>query len=335
MPRMILWSLLGHALLLLGFLVAHLLSGPSRLPNVYRINIVELPGSGAKSLEASSAPRRGGAASQQAQAAAPQVKRPATNKNGTTPPPPRAAPAAEPVSVKTPRKVVRSEAPTQEAARAAAPKPAKMALQRSPTGSRRLVKEQASKQAAERGEELTKMIRSAALEPKASSPPREPPAPRLATPPAPSRRDAGPAAREAARQPEAGADSVNLSARLSGRGRWVREGAQLSSGEGLSEDAVNFPFMEYLRNVKQKVYEKFLLNTAEASGQEARKAIIYFQVGRSGAILNVRVEKSSGSATLDRSAATAVESASPLPPLPEAYKAEVLNIHFGFEWVRL
>lgn len=327
MPRMILWSLLGHALLLLGFLVAHLLAGPSRLPTVYRINIVELPGSGAKSLEASSAPKRGGSPSPQAQAAAQKVRRPATSKNGTAPPPPPAAPAAAPVSVKTPRKVVRSEAQTQEAARPAAPKPAKVVPKRPPTSSRPQVKEQSSKQAAESGEELTKMIRSAALQPKASSPPREPPAP--------SRSDAGPPAREAARQPEAGADSVNLSARLSGRGRWVREGAQLSSGEGLTEDAVNFPFMEYLRNVKQKVYEKFLLNTAEASGQEARKAIIYFQVGRSGAILNVKVEKSSGSATLDRSAATAVESASPLPPLPEAYKAEVLNIHFGFEWIRL
>jgi TonB family protein len=58
---------------------------------------------------------------------------------------------------------------------------------------------------------------------------------------------------------------------------------------------------------------------------------VYFKIDRSGQISAVQLENGSGVDFFDRTAVRAVVLSDPLPPLPLAYAAGDLGVHFGFE----
>lgn len=60
--------------------------------------------------------------------------------------------------------------------------------------------------------------------------------------------------------------------------------------------------------------------------------IIYFQVIRSGKILRVEIEQSSGIDAFDRACERAVNLAQPLPPLPNEFTDEIIGIHLEFPY---
>lgn len=57
------------------------------------------------------------------------------------------------------------------------------------------------------------------------------------------------------------------------------------------------------------------------------KAVIFFRIGRDGAMADLQVEQSSGYNSFDLAALRAVQNAAPFPPLPRAYKHEDLGVH--------
>lgn len=59
---------------------------------------------------------------------------------------------------------------------------------------------------------------------------------------------------------------------------------------------------------------------------------VAFEVARDGTVKNVRIEVPSGVPALDRSALRAVADASPLPPLPRAWREATLPARFEFQW---
>jgi colicin import membrane protein len=91
----------------------------------------------------------------------------------------------------------------------------------------------------------------------------------------------------------------------------------------------DFPFQWYLTAVQRKVYEQWTQPLSTAPGQ---KAVIVFEIARSGEIVRARVEKTSGDAAYDLAALRAVTAANPLPPLPSEFKGNVIRVHFGFEY---
>jgi TonB family protein len=60
---------------------------------------------------------------------------------------------------------------------------------------------------------------------------------------------------------------------------------------------------------------------------------IYFQVIRSGRIIKVEIEGSSGVDAFDRACERAVKISEPLPPLPDDFTNEILGIHLEFPYV--
>ncbi len=66
---------------------------------------------------------------------------------------------------------------------------------------------------------------------------------------------------------------------------------------------------------------------------EPLSCIIYFQVIRSGKIIDVKIEKSSGFDAFDRACETAVRLSEPLPPLPDDFTDEIIGIHLEFPYV--
>jgi len=60
--------------------------------------------------------------------------------------------------------------------------------------------------------------------------------------------------------------------------------------------------------------------------------IVYFQVIRSGRILKIEIEKSSGIDAFDRACVKAIENCGKLPPLPDKFVDELLGIHLEFPY---
>ncbi len=60
---------------------------------------------------------------------------------------------------------------------------------------------------------------------------------------------------------------------------------------------------------------------------DVEQTVLYFRIQRDGSITELRLAEPSGSETFDRAAFRAVQSSSPLPPLPSGYKRPSLGIN--------
>jgi TonB family protein len=61
--------------------------------------------------------------------------------------------------------------------------------------------------------------------------------------------------------------------------------------------------------------------------------IVYFQVIRSGRIIKIEIEQTSGIDTFDRACEQAIKTSEPLPPLPSEFTDEIIGIHLEFPYV--
>ena len=109
-----------------------------------------------------------------------------------------------------------------------------------------------------------------------------------------------------------------------GRPTGVAQGA----GTAASVDG-DFPFQWYLTAVQRKVHEQWVQPRTSPQGQ---RAVITFEIARSGEVTGARIEKTSGDPAYDLAALRAVTAANPLPPLPAEFKGSVIRVHFGFEY---
>jgi TonB family protein len=69
---------------------------------------------------------------------------------------------------------------------------------------------------------------------------------------------------------------------------------------------------------------------ARTGGYSGPGAVIYFRIERNGTISEAKIATSSGNSTFDRSALSAVRSASPLNRLPQAYNGTYLGVYLTF-----
>lgn len=100
----------------------------------------------------------------------------------------------------------------------------------------------------------------------------------------------------------------------------------------LALDVSDFPFTYYLRQIQQKVSEKWVPPARPA--ERGLHVVVLFEISRDGRVTNPKVEKSSGNAWYDQSALRAVMEATPFPPLPQEFQAPSLRVHFGFDFSR-
>ena len=105
------------------------------------------------------------------------------------------------------------------------------------------------------------------------------------------------------------------------------------SGQGsLTLDVTAFPYAWYLRQVLQKVEERW--QTQNRSTEPAQKPRIYVEIRRDGSIVPPHIEQSSGSSFYDRAALRAITEASPFPPLPADWANPSLRVLFNFDLKR-
>ena len=105
------------------------------------------------------------------------------------------------------------------------------------------------------------------------------------------------------------------------------------SGQGsLTLDVTDFPYAWYLRQVLQKVEERW--QTQNRSSELAQKPRIYVEIRRDGSVAPPRIEQTSGSSSYDRAALRAITEASPFPPLPADWANPSLRVLFNFDLKR-
>lgn len=102
------------------------------------------------------------------------------------------------------------------------------------------------------------------------------------------------------------------------------------AGQGsMTLDVTDFPHAWYLRQVLQKVEERW--QTQNRPNEPDQKPRIYVEIQRDGSIASPRIERSSGSTFYDRAALRAISEASPFPPLPADWSKPALRVLFNFE----
>ena len=92
-------------------------------------------------------------------------------------------------------------------------------------------------------------------------------------------------------------------------------------------DAPDFQFPHYLALLQFRIENQW---RPPFSGKGQFLATVHFVIARSGKVLSVELEKSSGTFTFDQAALRAVHESNPLPALPAGANLETLGVHFDF-----
>ena len=96
-------------------------------------------------------------------------------------------------------------------------------------------------------------------------------------------------------------------------------------------DTGDFEFPYYLVLIRNRIAGNWSPPAGMSTGDKVR-AVVYFRVGRSGELSDIRIESASGVEFFDHSALRAVTISDPMPPLPLGFASGELGVHFGFDW---
>ncbi|HRZ87512.1 MAG TPA: energy transducer TonB [bacterium] len=128
----------------------------------------------------------------------------------------------------------------------------------------------------------------------------------------------------AEKEPEGDASSGSSLKISSGSG-------SMTAGIGDGFGDTDLPFAWYLDLIQTKIAD----NWEEPSGllvqSDTVSVVVFFRVDRSGAVSNLSIKTSAGREDIDNSVIEAVKRAQPLPPLPDEYKGDFLDINIKFD----
>ena len=94
-------------------------------------------------------------------------------------------------------------------------------------------------------------------------------------------------------------------------------------------DAIKEPnWGPYMRDLERRIKR----NWSPPKGNESKRVVVYFKVGRDGRLLSLKTQKSSGLPDADNAATSAVELSAPFRPLPPEYKDNDIDIQFTFDY---
>lgn len=94
-------------------------------------------------------------------------------------------------------------------------------------------------------------------------------------------------------------------------------------------DAIKEPdFGPYMRELQRRIK----MNWEPPKGNESKRVVLLFRIGRDGRLLSNKIYKSSGVPVADNAAKAAVELTAPFKPLPPEYKGDSVDIQFTFDY---
>ena len=117
-----------------------------------------------------------------------------------------------------------------------------------------------------------------------------------------------------------------------GYGSGTGSGTGSGDGSGTGSGGGYFPYAYYVDLLRNRISSSWYSSLVAPGLKGKYVAAVYFVVGRDGQVSDLRLENSSGVASLDLSARRAVENAAPFAPLPPDFPSQYLVVHFEFEW---
>lgn len=97
-------------------------------------------------------------------------------------------------------------------------------------------------------------------------------------------------------------------------------------GEGAGGQTVGVDYVLYLGQLERRIKD----NWAWAGANESLEAVVGFSITETGDITQVRILRASGDRGFDLSVERAVKAISPMPPPPEAYRAQFADVEYTF-----
>jgi protein TonB len=104
------------------------------------------------------------------------------------------------------------------------------------------------------------------------------------------------------------------------------------SGAGGGNFGSRFPW--YVEGVQRRVSGNWLQSTVDPGISFAPRVVATFDILKNGTVTNAQVVRSSGNASVDRSALRAILESSPLQPLPPGYDGSHVSVEFWFDFKR-
>lgn len=98
---------------------------------------------------------------------------------------------------------------------------------------------------------------------------------------------------------------------------------------GMTIDNSSFDYPYWFTQALYKIRSNWR-NTVSADGPIV--CTIYFQVIKSGRVIEARIKEPSGIAAFDRACLTAVQRSAPFPPLPREFVDEIIGITLPFQY---
>jgi periplasmic protein TonB len=93
-------------------------------------------------------------------------------------------------------------------------------------------------------------------------------------------------------------------------------------------------FAWYVQAVQRRVSSNWLQSAVDPSVAYAPRVVVNFTILRDGRITNIQIQQSSNVQSVDLSAYRAVQSSSPVQPLPPGYSGSYVNVEFWFDFHR-
>ncbi len=110
------------------------------------------------------------------------------------------------------------------------------------------------------------------------------------------------------------------------------QGGMGFSGPGGGDFSGRFP--SYVDAVRNRISSNWLQSTVDPTVRWAPRASFSFTVLRDGTVTNVQMLQSSGNRSVDNSALRAIQSSSPMSPLPSNYSGNSVTVEFWFDFRR-
>ena len=90
----------------------------------------------------------------------------------------------------------------------------------------------------------------------------------------------------------------------------------------------------YVESVRRRISSNWLTSTVDPYVRFAPRVVITFDILRDGSVVNIQMLRSSGVASVDRSAVRALRDSSPLDRLPSDYGGGKVAVEFWFDFHR-
>jgi TonB family protein len=109
-----------------------------------------------------------------------------------------------------------------------------------------------------------------------------------------------------------------------------QDGGMPGNGGSHPSGPSDLRFRLYYQAIWNKIQKSWILPAYNSQLKNQLEAIVILKISRDGTILNIDFEKKSGDNNMDQSVIRALKKASPLPPLPEDFRENMLEVGIRF-----